>query len=99
MDDPLGSVESAESDELQRLRRRAYGPDADIAGDAAAQARLSELEAAQRAQLSPAVEAAGVAARLPERAPAEPWWRRRRWLAILGGGIVALALNGALIVY
>lgn len=99
MDDPLGSVESAESDELQRLRRRAYGPDADIAADAAAQARLSELEGAQRAQLSPAAEAAGVAARLPERAPAEPWWRRRRWLAILGGGIVALALNGALIVW
>jgi hypothetical protein len=98
-DDPLGSVESAESDELKRLRRRAYGPDADIAGDAAAQARLSELEAAQRGQPSPAVDAAGVAARLPERAPAAPWWRRRRWLAILGGGIAALALNGALIVW
>ena len=99
MDGPLGSTESAESDELQRLQRRAYGPNADIAGDAAAQARLSELEAAQREQLSPAVDAARVAARLPERSPTEPRWHRRRWLAIVGGGIVALALIGALIVW
>jgi hypothetical protein len=33
MDAPLGSVEFAESDELLRLRRRAHGPDADIACD------------------------------------------------------------------
>lgn len=35
--------------ELAMLRRRAYGPDADIAGDPAALARLRELEAAERA--------------------------------------------------
>ncbi|HEX5728414.1 MAG TPA: hypothetical protein VFX99_03200, partial [Microbacterium sp.] len=52
MDAPGGSVE-LEDAELERLRRRAYGPDADIAGDAAAQARLSELEAAQRRQATP----------------------------------------------
>jgi hypothetical protein len=44
MDAPRASVEFEETDELQNLRRRAYGPDADIAGDAAAQTRLSELE-------------------------------------------------------
>ncbi|MFB7892793.1 hypothetical protein ACFC1I_11390 [Microbacterium sp. NPDC056044] len=48
MDDPRGSAELAELDELELLRRRAYGPDADIAEDPAALARLSELEAAQR---------------------------------------------------
>jgi hypothetical protein len=58
MDAPRGSVEFEESDELERLRRRAYGPDADIAGDAAAQARLSELEAAQRRQQTPVVNVA-----------------------------------------
>lgn len=47
MDAPLGSVASA-ADELRRLQRRAYGPAADIAADAAAQARLAELEACQR---------------------------------------------------
>ena len=30
-----------------------------------------------------------------DRAPAAPWWRRRRWL-IVGGAIAALALNVAL---
>jgi len=57
MDAPLGSVELQEAEELERLRRRAYGPDADIAGDAAAQARLSELEAAHHRQTPPVVDA------------------------------------------
>ena len=153
MDAPRGSVEFEESDELERLRRRAYGPDADIAGDAAAQARLSELEAAQRRQPTPVVDAAArVPAPVPERvpvpepvegprsastsvpqpvdgafaehepaggsvteqdpaegpiadsdpidgAPAAPWWRRRRWLVILGGAIAALALIAALVAW
>jgi len=65
MDGPRGSVELKEA-ELQRLRRRAYGPDADIAGDAVAQARLSELEAAQRRELTLVVDApALVAKRVP----------------------------------
>ncbi|WP_404430930.1 hypothetical protein LG299_13080 [Microbacterium lacus] len=34
--------------ELDSLQRRAYGPDADIAGDTTAQTRLAELEAAHR---------------------------------------------------
>jgi hypothetical protein len=55
---PRGSADFEQSDELQRLRRRAYGPNADIAGDAAAQARLSELEAAQRRERAPVVDAA-----------------------------------------
>ena len=116
MDGPLGSVEGVEAGELERLRRRAYGRDGDIAGDVAAQARLSELEAAQRPQLTPVIDPApSVPAPVPERvpvaepvegprststsvpqavdgAPAAPWWRRRRWLMILGGATAALAL-------
>lgn len=149
MDAPLGSAEFEHADELERLRRRAYGPDADIGGDAAAQARLSELEAAHRGQRT-RVGDAGTAAvpaptsvRVPvvdtaqgalsastsllrpigaafvdqaaagepvitqdpetgssadsdaiDRAPAVPWWRRRRSL-IVGGAIATLALNVA----
>ena len=146
MDTPRGSVEFEHADELGRLRRRAYGPDGDIAGDAAAQARLSELEAAYRRQQTP-VGDAGTGVPAPEsvpaaetvegshpastsvpppvrgafadqeragtsviaqdpatassadsdaidRAPAVPWWRRRRSL-IVGGAIAALALNVA----
>jgi hypothetical protein len=48
-----------EPDELERLRRRAYGPDADIAGDPAAQARLLELEAARRRRPTSVVEVGG----------------------------------------
>ena len=146
MDAPRGSVEFGQADELERLRRRAYGPDADIARDAAAQARLSALEAAQRRQATPVGDAAtGVPAPIPERvpvtgtvegsrsastsvsppvggafaeheragtsvieqdrgtgstsdsdapdrAPAVPWWRRRRSL-IVGAAIATLALN------
>jgi hypothetical protein len=58
MDAPRGSVEFEKTDELQNLRPRADGPDADIAGDAAAQTRLSELEDAQRRQLPLVVDAA-----------------------------------------
>jgi hypothetical protein len=56
MDAPRGSADFEESDELQRLRQRAYGPNADIAGDAVAEARLSELEAAQRRARAPVVD-------------------------------------------
>ena len=67
---PRGSADFEESDELQRLRRRAYGPNADIAGDAAAQARLSELEAAQRRERAPVVDAAAaLRAPVSERVP------------------------------
>ncbi|MGC5222549.1 hypothetical protein ACPW96_08100 [Micromonospora sp. DT81.3] len=44
MDTTGQSVTPGIAAELQRLRRRAYGPDADIAGDPAAQARLAALE-------------------------------------------------------
>jgi len=76
MDGPLGPVEPEEPDELERLRRRAYGRGADIAGDAAAQARLTELEAAQHPPQTPVVDAvesvpAPVEERLPGPAPAE----------------------------
>ena len=76
MDAPRGSVEFEGTDELGRLRRRAYGPDADIAGDAVAQARLSELEDAQRRELTPVVDAlargrADVSERVPVSDPIE----------------------------
>ena len=70
MDAPRGSVEFEGSDELQRLRRRAYGPDADIGRDAVAQARLLELEAAQRRELTPAAHAAARGPAVSERVPA-----------------------------
>jgi hypothetical protein len=70
MDVPSESAEFEESDELQRLRRRAYGPDADIAGDAAAQARLSALETAQRGEGAPVVDVAGgISVPTSERVP------------------------------
>ncbi len=43
----------ASDDELRTLRERAYGPGADILDDAAALARLHELEAAQRVAEAP----------------------------------------------
>lgn len=68
MDAPPGSDESAALAELQRLQQRAYGPDADIVGDVAAQARLAELEAAPRRQATPLVDAAPpVLGPFPER--------------------------------
>lgn len=85
MDGPLGSAESEEARELERLRRRAYGRDGDIAEDVAAQARLSELEAAQHGQPTPVIDPA-------PSVPAAPWWRRR-WLMILGAATAALALT------
>jgi hypothetical protein len=70
MDAPRGSADFEESDELQRLRRRAYGPNGDIAGDAAAQARLAELEAVHRREPAPVVRAAAaLRAPVSERVP------------------------------
>jgi hypothetical protein len=60
--------------ELAELRRRAYGPDADIDADAGARARLQELEDDLRATprasshaVAPAPEAAAIAADTPVR--------------------------------
>lgn len=86
MEGPLGSADGGEARELERLRRRAYGRDGDIAGDVAAQARLSELEAAQHKQPTPVIGPA-------PSVLAAPWWRRRRWLMVLGGTTAALALT------
>jgi hypothetical protein len=69
MDAPRGSTEFEYAEELHRLRRRAYGPDADIAGDAAAQARLSELEAAHRRPTLVGDADPAVSASMPEGAP------------------------------
>jgi hypothetical protein len=149
MDAPPGPGGFEEAGELKRLRRRAYGRDADIARDAAAQARLSELEHARRIRLVPHDAAASGASPASEGSPrperiegsgssptsvqqpvdrasagqtlverprtgqgapegpivdsaraagpaAAPWWRRRRWLAILAGAFVIVAMNAAL---
>lgn len=152
MDAALGSID--ESDELERLRERAYGPDADIAKDAAAQARLSELEAARRRSIAapvpdlPRADHAAPASRPPNGsvftaagpgavpspvhadvesrpmasladgtglamtsvgataavAPVAPtgpavarWWRRPRWVAMIGGGIAAVLVVTAVV--
>ncbi|MDQ1129856.1 hypothetical protein [Microbacterium sp. SORGH_AS_0888] len=67
------------ADELAELRRRAYGPDADI--DAVALARLRDMEAGERARSAPRDHAAGApaptapvsdGARAGARPPAEP---------------------------
>jgi len=68
MDAPRGSVEFEETDELQNLRRRTYGPDADIAGDAAAQTRLSELERVPRSTVSRSM-GGPIAAQEPQDVP------------------------------
>ncbi|KJL45096.1 hypothetical protein RS82_00445 [Microbacterium trichothecenolyticum] len=60
--------------ELDELRARAYGPEADIEGDPAAMARLVELEAAHLSAVT-AVRAGGsaaVAAPVPAATPADP---------------------------
>ena len=72
-------------DELAELRRRAYGPHADIAADPVAQARLHELEAVERearvaaefpgaagATFAAADPASGVTERVPEQVIAAP---------------------------
>jgi hypothetical protein len=53
------SPSRADLAELAELRRRAYGPDADIAEDPAGCARLLELEAAHRPASTTAVEGPG----------------------------------------
>ncbi|MFL0565342.1 hypothetical protein ACH0CG_06270 [Microbacterium sp. 179-I 1D1 NHS] len=79
--------------ELDRLRERAYGRSADIAGDAAAVARLRELEAreARGPDEGPPAEAAPAAAADPPEAastaeetdpdidPERPYGAPRRW--------------------
>jgi hypothetical protein len=52
-------MDAGDRAELDELRRRAYGPRADIAEDSAAMARLEELEASLRADSAPARSASG----------------------------------------
>ncbi|ASD22479.1 hypothetical protein B7495_10580 [Cryobacterium sp. LW097] len=108
MDVPPAPGEFDESTELERLRRRAYGRNADIAGDAAARARLTELEAAvtdpdpdSRAVTESDPAEGLIADSVPiGEAPVAPWWRRRRsWLTILGGTITTLALTAAIVAW
>ena len=92
-DAPSGDGTYAERRELDALRRRAYGPDADILDDAIALARLRELEDGIRRQRldiepadlnTPAVQSMGS----PERTS--------RWsLKVIGGTMVTAVLVGA----
>ncbi|HEX5856726.1 MAG TPA: hypothetical protein VFY91_01325 [Microbacterium sp.] len=71
MDAMSPSADDGQPDELERLRARAYGPDADIAGDAAALARLEQLESEQlesghRAPVAVLGRAGAVSASIPE---------------------------------
>jgi len=56
--EPGGDAAHVERTELDALRRRAYGPDADILDDAVAIARLSELEDGLRRERASAVREA-----------------------------------------
>ncbi len=88
--------------ELERLRRRAYGPDADIYGDPAAIARLAELEDAVRRERSggdaghgPARLAADATDGLtPDSARAQRPGRRRSAIGVTVV-VVAAAVAGA----
>jgi hypothetical protein len=94
MDAPSGPVDVAHANELERLRQRAYGPDADIAGDAAAAARLAELEARRRGQPT-GLDTPGEATAIPRRADearAGRSWHRRRGMLLVGIGVTSLAL-------
>jgi hypothetical protein len=99
------------SRELVDLRRRAYGPDADILGDAEALRRLHELESRLRdgddgeppsPAPSPAPDpddsAAGTPDIPPDSAPPfRPWWRRIPLWALFGvTAIVGLCAGLAL---
>ncbi len=98
MDAPSGPVDVAQAEELESLRRRAYGPDSDIAAAASAQARLAELEAARRGPGAdadtPAAATAGPRTPPSDGALAEgmPWWHHPRRLLLLGVGVTAFAL-------
>lgn len=77
------SLTPERSKELADLRRRAYGPDADIDGDPAALRRLSELEALARTQVAddvpdPFAPAAqdGQAGQAGQDDPADPYDER-----------------------
>lgn len=92
-DEPLGDVTHGERRELDALRRRAYGPEADILGDAAALSRLSELEDRVRLERHP-VE--------PERDPAvvrrgapPPARTARGRLSLIAGTVAAALVVGA----
>lgn len=88
--------------ELAALRRRAYGPDADIDGDPAALARLDELETRVRRSIAPpdpvpvvpappAVPAVGEPAAVMVTDPGGPAPRFGR-RAVLVAGIVVVAV-------
>jgi hypothetical protein len=71
--EPLGDVTHAERRELDALRRRAYGPDADIYDDVDALARLQTLEEEVRAdRFPPAVQAPSASASAPASAHVSP---------------------------
>lgn len=92
-------MDDDEAAELARLRERAYGRTPDIAGDAAAVARLRELEerAAPRETVEDDSPDAVVEAPTPDEPPAPEPTRRRtpRWLVTVGAVVAAGVLVAA----
>jgi hypothetical protein len=86
--------------ELAALRRRAYGPDADIAGDPKALLRLEELENRARLEIaaldtpSAGAPAHSIAERPapPAVTDARPRARRLGWRAVAVAGVAAVAV-------
>ena len=99
-------MDAAARAELEVLRRRAFGPDADISDDAVALARLIELEELARpAVASVPAETAPQASEPPDLAPAaatpllaSPPLSPRRRLRAVRGTILAGAAAAAVIV-
>jgi len=101
----MQSMDGDAREELTRLRRRAYGPDADIDGDPDALARLRELEALARAEDLPSGASASETLRRRSRAghtgapvPAERGTQAPdRWTAAIGldDGVAAEAAEAA----
>jgi hypothetical protein len=87
-------MDAAARSELAALRRRAYGPDADIAGDKAAWERLSALEElalADRSMSAPAPPGVGGTVDPTPDAPAARRLSPRRLL--IGGLLASVALS------
>ena len=91
-DEPRGAVTHAEQRELDALRRRAYGPDADILGDAQALSRLRDLEELVRAPTRDSPHDAVV----PHEASAS---RRtpRRHAGLIAGAVAAAIVFAAIV--
>ncbi|BDV31624.1 hypothetical protein [Microbacterium terricola] len=84
--------------ELAELRRRAYGPDADIAADPAAQSRLRDLEAGEQEEIADVSAPRDAAGTPGVAAPPNSRWRRSGPWIVAGAAITIALLAGAALV-